>query len=99
MVESLGFASAVRAAGSVGRHHGLTIPGFRCPPRVPGVERTIRWSPDGTATVAILVRDRTAEQVAVDIAEGIAAVNDVDRQDDRIADVRRATLVALGVDV
>ena len=53
---SLAFASAVRTICAATRARHLMVPGFRSPPRRPGLERTLRWRPDGTATVSVAVR-------------------------------------------
>ena len=74
---SLQFAATVRTIGAVARGRGLVVPGFRSPPRRPGAERTLRWSPDGTATVAVAVKDRPYEAVVADLIEGVVIVNDL----------------------
>ena len=52
----------------------LVTPGFRSPPRLVGVQRSIkRWT--GGATVAVVVRGRPWPAVQSDLIEGIIAAN------------------------
>lgn len=74
---SLQFAGTVRALGAAARARGLTVPSFRSPPKVPGVERTVRRRPDGSATVAVVVKGRPSEAVVADLIEGIIVANDL----------------------
>lgn len=50
------------------------VPGFRSPPRLVGVQRSIKRWPGG-ATVAVVVRDRPWPAVQADLVEGIIAAN------------------------
>ena len=75
---SLQFAATVRTIGAVARESGLSVPGFRSPPRRPGAERTLRFAPDGTATVAVAVKGRPYEAVVADLIEGVVIVNELD---------------------
>lgn len=74
---SLQFAATVRTLGGAARARGLVVPGFRSPPRVPGAERTLRRRPDGSATVAVVVKGRPYQAVIADLIEGIVVVNDL----------------------
>lgn len=78
---SLAFASAVRTICAATRARDLVVPGFRSPPRRPGLERTLRWRPDGTATIAVAVRDRPLQAVVADLIEGVVVVNGLDGPD------------------
>jgi hypothetical protein len=71
---SLRFAQAVQALARTARAMGLGVPGFRSPPRLVGVQRSIRRWPGG-ATVAVVVRDRPWAAVQADLVEGIVAAN------------------------
>ena len=71
---SLRFARAVQALGQAARALGLIVPGFRSPPRLVGVQRSIKRWPGG-ATVAVVVRDRPWPAVQADLVEGIVAAN------------------------
>ena len=71
---SLRFARAVQVLTAAARGLGLVVPGFRSPPRLVGVQRSIkRWS--GGATIAVVVRDRPWPAVLADLIEGIVAAN------------------------
>jgi hypothetical protein len=72
---SVRFAGAVKSLSDVARHQGLAVPAFRSPPRLAGCERTIRWRPDGGATVAIRLRGRLWVQVLADMVDGVVAAN------------------------
>ncbi len=72
---SLQFAATVRTIGAAARERGLELPGFRSPPRRPGMERTLRWAPDGSATVAVAVKGRPYQAVVADLIEGVVIVN------------------------
>jgi hypothetical protein len=85
---SLRFARAVQALARTARELGLTVPGFRSPPRLVGVQRSIRRWPGG-ATVAVVVRDRPWAAVQADLVEGIVAANGLRGPE---ADTARAAL-------
>jgi hypothetical protein len=72
---TLQFAEAVRDLGCEARALGLTMPGFRSPPRLCGVQRSIRRWPSGQATVAVVVRGRPWPAVLADLVEGVVAAN------------------------
>jgi hypothetical protein len=82
------FSQAARRLGAATRAAGLTVPAFRCPPRVAGALRTIRRYPGG-AVVAVRLRDRPFADVASDMVEGVLAVN---RLDEAAADRMRPLL-------
>jgi hypothetical protein len=71
------FSQAARRLGAATRAAGLTVPAFRCPPRVAGAHRTIRRYPGG-AVVAVRLRDRPFADVVSDMVEGVLAVNRLD---------------------
>ncbi|MBA3289126.1 MAG: hypothetical protein H0U21_14110, partial [Acidimicrobiia bacterium] len=54
----------------------LVAPGYRCPPRLVGVDRTVRRRPGG-AVVAVRVKGRPWNAVLSDMIEGVVAVNDL----------------------
>ena len=68
------FADAARRLGAATRAGGLTVPAFRCPPRVPGAQRTVRRYPGG-AVVSVVLKGRPADEVAADMVEGVLVVN------------------------
>lgn len=85
---SLRFARTVQALGVAARGLGLHVPGFRSPPRLVGVQRSIkRWH--GGSTVAVVVRGRPWAAVQADLIEGIVAANGLTSP---AADAARAAL-------
>ncbi|WP_117000631.1 hypothetical protein [Desertimonas flava] len=85
---TLEFASAARLLSAATRRAGLVAPGFRTPPRIVGVDRTIRRHPAG-ATVSVRVRGRPWPAIAADMIDGIVVTN---RLDARRANRLRADL-------
>jgi hypothetical protein len=69
------FAEAVRALGMEARRNGLRMPGFRSPPRLRGVDRSLRRRSDGGATIAVVVRGRPWAAVVADMVEGVLVAN------------------------
>ena len=77
---SLEFAGAVKVLGSVARSMGLEAPGFRSPPRLVGVDRSVRRRRSTTgaaapAVVSVRVRDRPWPAVLADMVEGVVVAN------------------------
>ena len=72
---TLRFSSLARLLAAEVRRHGLTVPGFRSPPRLAGVDRTIKWSSGGTCMVAVRVRGRAVPDVIADMVEGVLVAN------------------------
>ena len=68
------FAAAARVLGREARRRGLVAPSFRCPPRLVGIDRSIRRRGDG-AVVAIRLRGRPLGAVLADMIEGVVATN------------------------
>lgn len=68
------FAQAARQLTMTARAEGLVAPGFRCPPRLVGVDRSLRRRGE-TAVVAVRVRERPLMAVLADMIEGIVIVN------------------------
>src|SRR5690349_1878105 len=75
---SLQFASAVRAFAATARDRGLDVPSFRSPPRVSGVDRTMRRRPDGGVTISVRLRDRPWPAVLADMIDGLIVANRLD---------------------
>lgn len=71
------FSSTVRLLAEEARRAGLEVPGFRSPPRLPGVSRSIRRLPAGSSVVAVAIRGRSAADVLADLIEGVLACNDL----------------------
>jgi hypothetical protein len=90
---SLRFAAAARVVGHVARQRGLTVPGFRSPPRVPGADRTLRRRDDGGAVVAVRLKGRPWMASVSDMVDGVVVTNRLTGPD---ADaLRRALWAAL----
>lgn len=89
------FADAARTLAREARRRGLVGPSFRCPPRLVGVDRSLRRSVDG-GVVAVRLRGRPFVAVLADMIEGVIAVNRlVPPQADRL---RAELWEALGAD-
>ena len=85
------FSAAALRLSAEARRRGLDVPGFRSPPRLPGVERSIRRRADG-ATVAVRVHGRALDAVVADMVEGVLAANRL--AGGEASDHRRALLSA-----
>ncbi|MEZ5230589.1 MAG: hypothetical protein R2710_29135 [Acidimicrobiales bacterium] len=73
---SLEFAEAVRCLSGAARRAGYRAPSFRSRPRGSN-RRTIRRRSDGSATVAVALRQRPMPAVLGDLIDGIIATNDL----------------------
>ena len=91
VANAIRFAAVARGLAGEARARGLAVPGFRSPPRPPGLTRTIRRRSDGQAVVAVRLRGRPFDAVAADIVEGVLAAN---RITGRRATVLRTRLLA-----
>ena len=70
----------MKVLGSVARSMGLEAPGFRSPPRLVGVDRSVRRRRSTTgaaapAVVSVRVRDRPWPAVLADMVEGVVVAN------------------------
>lgn len=74
---SLRFATAARTMAQVARGEGLVAPSFRSPPRVLGIDRSIRRRRVGPPLVSIRLRDRPWVAVLADMVDGVVAANDL----------------------
>jgi hypothetical protein len=74
---TVGFAQAARVLGRAAGRQGLMSPSFRCPPRLVGVDRTVRRRSGiaGDAVVSVRIKGRTREAVVADMIEGIIVCN------------------------
>jgi hypothetical protein len=73
---ALDFAAAARALSAAARERNLISPSFRCPPRLLGVDRSLRRHESG-AVVAVRLKDRAWPAVVSDMIEGVIATNDL----------------------
>jgi hypothetical protein len=71
---SLDFARAARVLGREARSRGLVAPSFRCPPRIVGVQRSLRRHRAG-AVVSVQVKERPWMVVVGDMIEGVVVAN------------------------
>lgn len=69
------FCEVARELAAEARRLGLAVPGFRSPPRLAGVDRTIRRARDGGVVVAIRRRGRACEATVDDMVDGIVVAN------------------------
>ena len=70
-LSSVRFAAFARELSEQARRAGVAAPGFRSPPRSPGVRRSIRRESDGSATVSVALRGRPAVAVVGDMIDGV----------------------------
>ncbi|HYD10428.1 MAG TPA: hypothetical protein VEA78_10025 [Acidimicrobiales bacterium] len=93
-VDSVRFAGAARAVGSAARSLGLVVPGFVSPPRLAGVDRSLRRRP-GAAPPAVAVRrsGRSLSVVVTDMVDGVVVANGLRGR--RAEEVRAALLAAV----
>jgi hypothetical protein len=68
------YAQVARLLSRATRRLSLTAPGFRCPPRLVGVDRTIRRRETG-CVVSVRVKGRPQAAVLADMIEGIVVSN------------------------
>jgi hypothetical protein len=68
------FATAARTLAREARLRGLVGPSYRCPPRLVGVDRSIRRQGEGV-TVSVRLRGRPWAAVLADMIEGVVAAN------------------------
>ncbi|MEO1055869.1 MAG: hypothetical protein AAFY28_03050 [Actinomycetota bacterium] len=69
------FAAAARRLALIARRHRLEAPSYRSPPRLVGVDRTIRRRAEGGAVVAVRVHGRPVAAVLADMIEGVIVAN------------------------
>jgi len=70
------FSQAARLLAREARQRQLVAPSFRCPPRVVGVQRTVRRHASGVV-VAVQLRERPWVAVVADMIEGVIVANRV----------------------
>jgi hypothetical protein len=74
--DAVWFSAAARAMADEARRGGLpVVPGFRSPPRRPGVRRAIRRLPGLEAIVSVELHERSREDVLADLVEGVVVAN------------------------
>ena len=93
------FAAAARALAAAARRFGLAAPTFRTPPRLIGLDRTVRRHATG-GVVSVRLRGRPWVAVLADLIDGVVAVNRLDarRANRARADLWDAVVSHTGVD-
>ena len=71
------FAEAGRRLASVATALGVQVPSFRTPPRIAGLDRTIRRGPGGSVLISVRSRGRAWPAVLADMIEGVVHANDL----------------------
>lgn len=71
------FAEAGRLLASAAAALGVQAPSFRTPPRVAGVDRTVRRGSGGSVLVSVRSRGRAWPAVLADMIEGVVRANDL----------------------
>jgi hypothetical protein len=87
------FADGARAIGRAARTRGLIVPSFRTPPRLSGLDRSVRRTRTGSV-IAVRTRGRPWVAVAADMVEGVIVANSLKGAD--AVRVRGAMWSALG---
>lgn len=73
------FTAAARALAGAAAELQLVVPGFRSPPRIIGVNRTIKRSATGSGgVVAVRVSGRPFTAAIGDMIEGVIVLNSLD---------------------
>ena len=70
------FAGAARIIASQAHRYGLNPPGFRSPPRIVGVDRSLRRF-NNRVVVSVLLRGRPFVAVLADMIEGVVVANEL----------------------
>lgn len=92
---AIDFARTAQALAVAARAAGLSVPVFCSPPRLPGVTRSIRRRPGGSAVVAVVLRGRDAHAIARDLVEGVCVTNRLSAA--AAARIRPVLLAAVGL--
>jgi hypothetical protein len=74
---TIDFASAARTLTREARRQGLVAPSYRCPPRIVGLDRSIRRRPGvgAGAVVSVRVNGRPRAAMVADMIEGVVVAN------------------------
>jgi hypothetical protein len=70
------FAQAARTLTNEAQHRGLVGPSYRCPPRIVGVDRSLRRHAGGVV-IAVKLRGRPWAAVLADMIEGVVVANGI----------------------
>lgn len=69
------FSETVRQVVTLARRQGLRPPVYRSPPRLDGVDRSIRRRPNGNVVVAVRRAGRPLAAIQSDVIDGVVAAN------------------------
>ena len=72
---TIDFAAAARALTREARRRKLVAPSYRCPPRLVGVDRSIRRRATAGAVVSVRVAGRPLAAMLADMIEGVVVAN------------------------
>ncbi|MGC1512569.1 MAG: hypothetical protein WA797_06620 [Acidimicrobiales bacterium] len=72
------FARVARLLADEARRLGLCAPGFRSPPRLTGVDRSLRRRAGAPPMVSVRLRGRSLDWVIEDMIQGVLVVNGLD---------------------
>jgi len=90
------FAHAARTLTSEAQRRGLVGPSYRCPPRIVGVDRSLRRQ-QGGVVIAVKLRGRPWAAVLADMIEGVIVANAIPAA--QAFRLRAELWTALGFDV
>jgi hypothetical protein len=95
------FTAAARILAQRSAELDLVVPGFRSPPRIVGVNRTIRRSRDSEGgVVAVRLSDRPFTAAVGDMIEGVICINRLEPPEaDRIRTQLWRTMLQFTVEV
>ena len=97
-VNSVAFAAAARTLTAAARRRGLTAPSYRSPPRLVGVDRSLRRRGQA-AVVSVRLRGRPWPAILADMVEGVVVANRLGPPDaDRVRAEMWAALERSGSD-
>ncbi len=72
---SMRFARIAQDLCTASRLRGFDVPVFRSPPRIDGVDRSIKRRADGGAIVSVRLKGRPWAAVVADMIDGVVATN------------------------
>lgn len=75
------FAEAGRRLAAAATVMELHVPAFRTPPRIAGLDRTLRRGPGGSVLVSVRSRGRAWPAVLADMIEGVVRANELEPSD------------------
>jgi hypothetical protein len=71
----LQFTRVARLLAHEAQRLRLRVPSFRCPPRIDGIDRSLRRRADGGVTVSVRLKDRPLAAVMADMVDGVVVAN------------------------